>query len=188
MASGYISGETTLRPIRMGLAIMPGSAAGLRRAVELATRTWGGQAFPLLEAGRDDRRVLRVAAALGVDCLFPVGDDAELKVLAKTQGFDWVDSWAGRSPFNRDQEGLAEHLFRRRLCMTGTALVGGRWFIMFPGRRTTNSLTCWRCGSAGSAMIPPGGRTGQRSERSPRGARWVRGSRCRHGRCRSPAS
>jgi hypothetical protein len=47
---------------------------------------------------------------MGVDCLFPVGDDDELKVLAKTPGFDWVDSWQDRSPFNRDQEGLAEHL------------------------------------------------------------------------------
>jgi hypothetical protein len=45
-----------------------------------------------------------------VDCLFPVGDDDEPKVLAKTPGFDWVGSWEGRSPFNRDQEGLAEHL------------------------------------------------------------------------------
>ncbi len=110
MAAGYVSGETMLRPVRLGLAIMPGSAAGLQRAVELATGTWGGQAFPVLEAGRDDQRVLRMAAALGVDCLFPVSDDDESKVLAKTPGFDWVGSWQGRSPFNRDQEGLAEHL------------------------------------------------------------------------------
>ena len=110
MAAGYVSGETMLRPIRVGLAIMPGSAAGLQRAIELATGTWGGQAFPILEAGGDDQRVLRMAAAMGVDCLFPVGDDDELKVLAKTPGFDWVGSWEGRSPFNRDQEGPAEHL------------------------------------------------------------------------------
>ena len=99
-----------LRPIRVGLVITPGSAAGLQRAIELATETWGGRAFPVLEAGRDDQRALRMAAAMGVDCLFPVGDDDELKVLAKTPGFDWVGSWVGRSPFNRDQEGLAEHL------------------------------------------------------------------------------
>jgi hypothetical protein len=110
MAAGYVSGETMLRPIRMGLAIMPGSAAGLQRAVELATGAWGGQAFPIFEAGRDDHRVLRMAAAMGVDCLIPVSDDDELKVLAKAPGFDWVVSWKGRSPFNRDQEGPAEHL------------------------------------------------------------------------------
>jgi predicted Zn finger-like uncharacterized protein len=51
-----------------------------------------------------------MAAAMGVDCLFPVSDDGESRVLAKTPGFDWVSSWEGRSPFNRDQEGLAEHL------------------------------------------------------------------------------
>jgi hypothetical protein len=85
---------------------MPGSAAGLQRAVELATGTWGGQGFPVLEAGRDDQRMLRIAAAMGVDCLFPVGDDDELKVLAKTPGFDWE----GHFPFNRDQEDLAERL------------------------------------------------------------------------------
>lgn len=110
MASGYVSGETMLRPIRVGLLIMPGSAAGLQRAVELATGTWGGQAFPVLEAGRDDQRVLRMAAAMGVDCLFPISDDDEPKMLAQTPGFDWVGSWEGRSPFNRDEEGLAEHL------------------------------------------------------------------------------
>ena len=36
MAGGYVSGETMLRPVRMGLAIAPGSATGLRRAIELA--------------------------------------------------------------------------------------------------------------------------------------------------------
>jgi hypothetical protein len=61
MAAGYVSGETMLRPIRVGLAIMPGSAAGLQRAIELATGTWGGQAFPILEAGGDNQRVLRTA-------------------------------------------------------------------------------------------------------------------------------
>ncbi len=110
MAAGYISGETMLRPIRVALAIMPSSAAGLQRAIELATGTWGGQAFPVLEAAHADEKALRLAAAMGVDCLFPVGDDNELKVLVKTPGFDWVGSWQGRSPFNRDQEGLAEHL------------------------------------------------------------------------------
>jgi hypothetical protein len=99
-----------VRPIRVGLVIMPGSLAGFQRAVELATGSWGGRAFPVFEAGRDDQRVLRMAAALGVDCLFPVGDDDELQVLAKTPGFDWVGSWQGRSPFSRDREGLAEHL------------------------------------------------------------------------------
>jgi hypothetical protein len=97
MTAGYVSGETMLRPIRIGLAIMPGSAAGLQRAVELATGTWGGQAFPVFEVGRDDQRVLRMAAAMGVDCLFPIGDDDQPKVLAKTPGFDWVGSWEGRS-------------------------------------------------------------------------------------------
>lgn len=132
-----------LRPIRMGLAITQGSATGLKRAIELATRTWGGQAFPVFEAGRDDQRVLRMAAAMGVECLFPVGDDDESKVLAKTPGFDWLSSWEGRSPFNRIRRAWPSICFRRRPCMTGTVSADCRCrpFIMFPGRRTTNSLT-----------------------------------------------
>ena len=110
MAAGYVSGETMLRPIRVGLAIMPGSAAGLQRLSSWLPEPGAGRPFPILEAGGDDPRVLRMAAAMGVDCVFPVGDADELKVLAKTPGFDWVGSWQGRSPFNRDQEGLAEHL------------------------------------------------------------------------------
>ena len=110
MAAGYVSGETMLRPVRMGLAIMPGSAAGLRRAVELAVGSWGGQAFPIVEAAADPRAALRLAGAMGVDCLFPVGDDDELKVLAKAPGFEWVASWQGLSPFNRHWEGRGEHV------------------------------------------------------------------------------
>ena len=56
------------------------------------------------------KRVLRMAGAMGVDCLFPVGDGDASKVLAKTPGFDWMNPWEGRSPFKRDQEGLAEYL------------------------------------------------------------------------------
>ena len=110
MATGYVSGETMLRPVRMGLAIMPGSAAGLRRAVELAVGSWGGQSFPIVEAAADSRAALRLAGAMGVDCLFPVGDDDELKVLAKAPGFEWVASWQGLSPFNRHWEGRGEHV------------------------------------------------------------------------------
>jgi hypothetical protein len=133
MTAGYVSGETMLRPIRMGLAITPGSATGLQRAIALATRTWGGQAFPIFEAGRDDLRVLRMAAAMGVDCLFPVGDDDESKVLGRG---------ARRSTGIR--RAWPSICFRRRPCMTGTVSAGCRCrpFIMFPGRRTTNSLTC----------------------------------------------
>ena len=36
-----------------------------------------------------------------------MGDDGASKVLAKTPGFDWMSPWEGRSPFKRDQEGLA---------------------------------------------------------------------------------
>jgi hypothetical protein len=100
MATGYVSGETMLRPVRVGLAIMPGSAAGLRRAVELAVGSWGGQAFPIVEAAADPRAALRR----------PVGDDDELRVLAKAPGFEWVASWQGLSPFNRDPEGRGEHV------------------------------------------------------------------------------
>jgi hypothetical protein len=110
MVGGYVSGETMLRPVRMGLAIMPGSATGLRRAVELAVSSWGGQGFPIFEAHSDSRAALRLAIAMGVDCLFPVGDEQELKAFAKTPGFEWVPSWQGLSPFNRDPEGRHEHV------------------------------------------------------------------------------
>lgn len=110
MVSGYVSGETMLRPVRMGLAIMPGSEAGLRRAVGLAVGSWGGQGFPIVEAEADSRAALRLAVAMGVDCFFPIGDDDELKALAKAPGFEWVPSWQGLSPFNRDPEGRHEHV------------------------------------------------------------------------------
>lgn len=99
-----------LRPVRMGLAIMPGSAVGLRRAVELAVSSWGGQGFPIVEVGADPRAAIRLAFAMGVDCFFPVGKDDELKALAETPGFGWVPSWQGLSPFNRDPEGRHEHV------------------------------------------------------------------------------
>ena len=110
MTSGYVSGETMLRPVRMGLLITQGSAVGLRQAVELAVASWGGQAFPILEATADWQDVLRMAVAMGVDCFYPVGDDDELKGLAKTPGFEWVPSWHGLSPFNRDPQGRGEHV------------------------------------------------------------------------------
>jgi hypothetical protein len=110
VASGYVSGETMLRPIRMGLAIAPGSTTGLRRAIELATSSWGGQGFPIVEVGADPRPAVQLAVAMGVDCFFPVEKDDELKGLAKTPGFEWVPSWQGLSPFNRDPEGRHEHV------------------------------------------------------------------------------
>lgn len=110
MTSGYVSGETMLRPMRVGLLITPGSAVGLRRAVELAVASWGGQAFPIIEAAADWPDMLRMAAAMGVDCFCPVGDDDELKRLAKTPGFEWVPSWHGLSPFSRDPQSHGEHV------------------------------------------------------------------------------
>jgi hypothetical protein len=47
MATLHLSGEATLRPIRMALAIAPGSAAGVRRAVELATGVNGARILTL---------------------------------------------------------------------------------------------------------------------------------------------
>jgi hypothetical protein len=110
VATGYVSGETMLRPVRMGLAIMPGSSEGLRRAVELAVCSWGGQGFPVIEATADRQAALRLAVAMGVDCLFPVGDDGEVKALAKAPGFEWATSWQELSPFSRDPEGGSQHL------------------------------------------------------------------------------
>jgi hypothetical protein len=110
LVSGYVRGEMMLRLVRMGLVITPGSVAGLRRAVELAVASWGGQAFPIVEATADRRDKLRMAVAMGVDCFYAVGDDDELKELAKTPGFEWVPSWHGLSPFNRDPEGRGEHV------------------------------------------------------------------------------
>ncbi len=110
MATVYVSGETMLRPVRMGLAITPGSGAGLRRAVELAVGSWGGQGFPIVEVAADHEPALRLAVAMGVDCLFPVGDGEDLKALARTPGFEWVASWQGLSPFSRDAEGRGEHV------------------------------------------------------------------------------
>jgi hypothetical protein len=94
----------------MGLAIRPGSVAGLRRAVELATSSWGGQGFPIVEVGADARAAIALAVAMGVDCLFPVDDDDNVKALARKPGFEWVPSWQGLSPFSRDPEGRHEHV------------------------------------------------------------------------------
>ncbi|HUY51005.1 MAG TPA: hypothetical protein VMV92_35755 [Streptosporangiaceae bacterium] len=110
MATGYVSGETMLRPVRLGLVIAPGSAAGLRRAVELAVGSWGGQGFPIIEAAADHEAALRLAVSMGVDCLYPVGDDAATKALARAPGFEWGASWRSCSPFSRDEEGRAENL------------------------------------------------------------------------------
>lgn len=71
MAAGYVSGETMLRPVRMGLAIMPGSAAGLRRAVELAVGSWGGQAFPIVEAAADPGPRFAWPGPWGLTVCFP---------------------------------------------------------------------------------------------------------------------
>lgn len=111
MVTVYVSGETMLRPVRMGLAITPGSEAELRRAVELAVGSWGGQGFPIIEVAGDHESALHLAVAMGVDCLFPVADEENLKELARTPGFEWAASWQGLSPFTRNVEGsLGEHI------------------------------------------------------------------------------
>jgi hypothetical protein len=43
MAVGYVSGETMLRPIRVGLVIMPDSAAGLCRRSAIVTSNSGSE-------------------------------------------------------------------------------------------------------------------------------------------------
>jgi hypothetical protein len=99
-----------LRPIRMGLVVARGDFAAFQRAIELATSSWGGQGFPIFEAGINDQATLSLAAALGVDCLFPVGDDSASTGLASTPGFRWTPSFDRLSPFNRATDTHGEHL------------------------------------------------------------------------------
>jgi hypothetical protein len=61
-----------LRPIRVRLEIMPDSAAGLHRAVELAIGTWGGRHFLCLRPAAY-KRVLRMAGAMGGGLPVPRG-------------------------------------------------------------------------------------------------------------------
>jgi hypothetical protein len=110
MAIGYISGQTMLRPIRMGLVMPAGSLDSLQRAVELATSTWGGQSFPIFETTGNNQEILRQSVAMGVDCLFPVGDDEESVKAAETPGFKWSASFDRLSPFNRGNDTHGEHL------------------------------------------------------------------------------
>jgi hypothetical protein len=146
VAGGYVSGEAMLRPVRVGLAIMPGSAGGLRRAVELATSSWGGQGFPVVEAGTGSRAAVRLASAMGVDCFFPVGKDDELEELARTPGFEWVPSWQGLSPFSRDPEGQHEHVLPASVLYDWYRLSRQppAYHVTWPdGHQLENLLTVW---------------------------------------------
>ena len=110
MTTGYISGQCMLRPVRIGLVIPPGDFDALRKAIELATSSWGGQGFPIFEAGIHDQRALRLATALGVDCLYPVSTDDASVTLASAPGFKWTASFDRLSPFNREVDTHGEHL------------------------------------------------------------------------------
>src|SRR5271163_991391 len=101
MTTGYVSGQCMLRPIRMGLVIPQGDFYALKTAIELATSSWGGQGFPIFEAGVDDGTTIRLATALGVDTLYPVSTDEASVALASTPGFKWTASFDRLSPFNR---------------------------------------------------------------------------------------
>ena len=110
MATGYISGECMLRPIRIGFVIPHDDFDLLRQAIEMATSSWGGQGFPIFEAGVHDQMTLRLATALGVDCLYPVSTDDASVALASTPGFKWTASFERLSPFNRALDAHGEHL------------------------------------------------------------------------------
>lgn len=110
MSAGYVSGQCMLRPIRMGLVLPPGDFDALRTAIELATSSWGGQGFPIFEAGVNDDRALRLATALGVDCLHPVTDEDASVALASAAGFRWTASFDRLSPFNRAVDTHGEHV------------------------------------------------------------------------------
>src|SRR5579862_4732836 len=86
MTAGYISGQCMLRPVRMGLVIPPGDFDALCKAIELATSSWGGQGFPIFEAGVHDQRALQLATALGVDCLYSVSTDEASVTLSSAAG------------------------------------------------------------------------------------------------------
>jgi len=108
--SGYISGKTTLRPIRMGMVVPENSLSAILDAVGLATSTWGGMSFPIFQVGADNIPTPRHASALGVDALFAVASDEESKNFAEQPGFRWAPSIGVDSPFDRKETSRGEHL------------------------------------------------------------------------------
>jgi hypothetical protein len=108
MASAYVSGRVTVRPVRVGLLVTPDSWYSLHRAVALAVSTWGGQGFPIFTA-QDAAAVVREATALDVDVLYTVDNDPAPARLAREPGFE-LFSFQGRPPFLCDDSGIDDHL------------------------------------------------------------------------------
>lgn len=92
-----VSGFVNVRPVRFGLITSP-TESGLRDAIVVATRHWGGVTWPILPIDDADKLV-RIAQALDLDALVAL-TDAPAAVEASTQsGFAWS---RGDSPFSED--------------------------------------------------------------------------------------
>jgi hypothetical protein len=84
-----VTGSVMVRPARIALLTSSPTLADVRAAVELATSSWGGQYYPILDAevGRDS--VLRFAELLAVDVFWPLSDSPAANELSELPGFQW---------------------------------------------------------------------------------------------------
>lgn len=84
----HISGHLNVRPVRLGLAVRPRSPKDLLRAVERATRVWGGVADPLVPV-KDADSAVNLAERLDVDVAAPVGSSDAIEEFTQATGFSW---------------------------------------------------------------------------------------------------
>jgi len=72
------------RPVRIGWVVADGDVAALRRAWPMTHTLWGGRYNPVIPVvGSDEVEARQLIAAFGVDCLFPLSDDASVQSLVK---------------------------------------------------------------------------------------------------------
>jgi hypothetical protein len=111
--SRQMSGSVSIRPVRVGLVFKP-TMNSVRRAVELATSTWGGLYHPLISS-EDEASARRLTNALSVDILHPVDAETASERLARLPGYWWraISLWG---PFERRQDGIT------------AGLLGPEWF------------------------------------------------------------
>lgn len=98
-----------VRPARIALLTSSPTLADVRAAVELATSSWGGQYYPILDAegGRDS--VLRFAELLAVDVFWPLSDSPAANELSELPGFQWYGGVLG-GPFSASDDSFTSRV------------------------------------------------------------------------------